>query len=395
MKRGMLSIMTIVAFSWNSLFAITIEDVLAQIKQNNTELKYTTAVVQSQSAEINTTNNLSNPVVDGSYLFGNGPVGDKWEVGISQEFDWPGLYSARGAANKARVDALKHTYSVKQMQILNEAYNLCLDIVSYNRKIEFEKEIMKNIDDLYEQNMKAFKYGEVSIIDVNKLKVEKIGLQQKIDDYVSLRSAKVKELEGLNANTSLNDIASLSEYPSQKLYAIDEYLSDAKMFSPDIQMYAAEKDADNLDVKVAQRQGLPKFSVGYKHAKEDGGNFNGATVGMSLPIFENKGKKQAAKAKMIATQFAEENALAETEKEVNSNYQRAVSLAKQLDGYKDALEKVDNVAILDKALAGGQISLLTYLQELRYFVDAKAVMLDMENDYNRALSQLNKYKMFR
>ena len=50
--------------------------------------------------------------------------------------------------------------------------------------------------------------------------------------------------------------------------------------------------------------------------------------------------------------------------------------------------------ILNKALAGGQISLLTYLQEVRYFVEARAVMLEMESEYNQVLVNLNKYKMF-
>ncbi len=378
----------------NAANAITIEDVIASVKQNNKELKYTTAQIDAQASEIKTNNNLSNPVVEGGYLFGKGPAENKWEVGVSQEFEWPGLYSSRGAANKARVEAMKLGYSVKQLQLLTEAYGVCLDIISLNRQIEYEKNIQSNIDALYEKNMKAFEHGEVSVIDINKLKVERIGLQQKIDDCVLRRDALVKQLEGYNANMPLAGVESLNEYPAQQLVSLDEYLAEAKESAPEVMQYRADMAADEKDVKVAKMQGLPKFSLGYKHANEEGNSFNGATVGVSLPIFENRGKKKAAKVKAISSQLAYDNAVLALTNEVTTNYNKATTLGKQLAGYSEALDGVNNVEILNKALAGGQISLLTYLQEVRYFVEARAVMLEMESEYNQELVNLNKYKMF-
>lgn len=378
----------------NAANAITIEDVIANVKQNNKELKYTTAQIDAQASEIKTNNNLSNPVVEGGYLFGKGPAENKWEVGVSQEFEWPGLYSSRGAANKARVEAMKLGYSVKQLQLLTEAYGVCLDIISLNRQIEYEKNIQSNIDALYEKNMKAFEHGEVSVIGINKLKVERIGLQQKIDDCVLRRDALVKQLEGYNANMPLAGVESLNEYPAQQLVSLDEYLAEAKESAPEVMQYRADMAADEKDVKVAKMQGLPKFSLGYKHANEEGNSFNGATVGVSLPIFENRGKKKAAKAKAISSQLAYDNAVLALTNEVTTNYNKATTLGKQLAGYSEALDGVNNVEILNKALAGGQISLLTYLQEVRYFVEARAVMLEMESEYNQVLVNLNKYKMF-
>ena len=378
----------------NAANAITIEDVIANVKQNNKELKYTTAQIDAQASEIKTNNNLSNPVVEGGYLFGKGPAENKWEVGVSQEFEWPGLYSSRGAANKARVEAMKLGYSVKQLQLLTEAYGVCLDIISLNRQIEYEKNIQSNIDALYEKNMKAFEHGEVSVIDINKLKVERIGLQQKIDDCVLRRDALVKQLEGYNANMPLAGVDSLNEYPAQQLVSLDEYLAEAKESAPEVMQYRVDMAADEKDVKVAKMQGLPKFSLGYKHANEEGNSFNGATVGVSLPIFENRGKKKAAKAKAISSQLAYDNAVLVLTNEVTTNYNKATTLGKQLAGYSEALDGVNNVEILNKALAGGQISLLTYLQEVRYFVEARAVMLEMESEYNQVLVNLNKYKMF-
>lgn len=373
--------------------AVTLEEVLEQIKKNNADLKYASAQIEAQTAELKTTNNLSNPTIDGSYLFGNDAAGDKWEVGVSQEFDWPGLYSARGAANKAQIEAIRRSYSVTKQSVLFEAYNLCLDIVSCNRSIAFQKGVMDNLNKLYDTNMKAFSHGEVSIIDVNKLKIERIALQQTLDNLVAKRDAKVIELEGYNSNLPIEGVKTLDFYSDNALLPMSDYLAEAKANSPLIAQSRAELVADEKYTKVASAQGLPKFNLGYKHSKEDGYNFNGVTFGMSLPVFENRGKMKAAKAKYIISQYACDNAEADVENEVRTNYQTAQSLQKQLNGYREALDGVDNVSVLNKALNGGQISLLTYLQELRYFVDAKAVMLEVESDYHRALAVLNKYRI--
>ena len=47
-----------------------------------------------------------------------------------------------------------------------------------------------------------------------------------------------------------------------------------------------------------------------------------------------------------------------------------------------------NAALLKKALAGGQINLITYIQETNYFLEARAELLDLEYRYAKALATL-------
>ena len=49
--------------------------------------------------------------------------------------------------------------------------------------------------------------------------------------------------------------------------------------------------------------------------------------------------------------------------------------------------------MLQKALEGGQISLLDYLLELRYFLEAQQTLLDLEFEYNTLMTDLNKYQL--
>ena len=365
--------------------------ILQQIKQNNTQLKALNADIEAQAAEIRSSNNLSDPTVDGAYLFGAGKVGDKWEIGISQGFDWPGIYSARGKANNARIDAINRSYGKQQIEILMQAQNLCLEIICLNRRIAFEQRILANLDSLYTKSMKGLEYGEISILDTNKLKIERLGMTQSIAGNQTLLEAKIKELEALNGNIALEGVRTLADYPHQTLRALPDYLEEMKAIDPELLQIGSEIDASNKQVSVSKMQNLPKFSLGYRHVNEIGDHFNGVGVGVSIPVFENRGKSKAAKAQAIASQLAFDNALNNRSAEITSQHGKAVAMGEQLKGYRDAIEKCNNIEILDKALYGGQISLINYLLELRYFIEAQNALIDIEYDYNSILTDLNRY----
>ena len=371
--------------------ANNIDYVLQQIKLNNTQLKALNAEIEAQTADIKSSNNLSDPTIDGAYLFGVGSIGDKWELGVSQEFDWPGIYSARGKVNKARIEALAQSYAQKQIQIFSEARNICLEIICLNRRIKFENNILANLDSLYDKSLKGLEYGEISILDTNKLKIERLGVTQSIAGNKALLQAKIKQLEGLNGNIPLNDVASLSDYPEQQLHSLDEYLSQMKASDPQLRQISSEIEASNKQVSVTRMQNLPKFSLGYRHVNEIGDHFNGVGVGLSIPVFENRGKNKAAKAQAIASQLSFDDVISTRTAEITASHQKAVAVRQQLDGYRDALLKCNNIEILDKALYGGQISLINYLLELRYFIEAQNALIDIEFEYNTLITDLNKY----
>lgn len=391
MKRQILSIAIVLMALAPNIEANNIDYVLQQIKLNNTQLKALNAEIEAQTADIKSSNNLSDPTIDGAYLFGVGSIGDKWELGVSQEFDWPGIYSARGKVNKARIEALAQSYAQKQIQIFSEARNICLEIICLNRRIKFENNILANLDSLYDKSLKGLEYGEISILDTNKLKIERLGVTQSIAGNKALLQTKIKQLEGLNGNIPLNDVASLSDYPEQQLHSLDEYLSQMKASDPQLRQISSEIEASNKQISVTRMQNLPKFSLGYRHVNEIGDHFNGVGVGLSIPVFENRGKNKAAKAQAIASQLSFDDVISTRTAEITASHQKAVAVRQQLDGYRDALLKCNNIEILDKALYGGQISLINYLLELRYFIEAQNALIDIEFEYNTLITDLNKY----
>ena len=377
----------------SSAQAITIDDVLTQVKQNNTQLKAAGARLDADQKSLKSSNNLPDPEVGGAYLFGKGPLDDKWEIGISQQVEWPGVYSARSNAADALISALQHGYSAEQLEVLNQARSLCIDIVGYNNLIQFNQGVLNNLNRLFDTYNKALAHGEVSIIDVNKLKIERLLMQQKIDEATSLRTAAVEQLKGINGGIDIAGAESLSTYAPLPLLSLEQHLTQARSSSPLLAKQNALVAAQSKNATATARQSLPSLSLGYRHVCEMGDHFNGISMGVSLPVFSNRGKKSAARASVFAAEMDASFTQNALESNIATCHQRATALKNQIGVYDNALSSTDNIAVLNKALNGGEMSLLNYLQELRYFVEAQAVMLSLQNDYNKTLAQLWQYTM--
>ena len=80
---------------------------------------------------------------------------------------------------------------------------------------------------------------------------------------------------------------------------------------------------------------------------------------------------------------------------IKAEYAKAVSLKSQLVQYGDVIGDESNFTMLRKALDGGQMSLLDYLLELRYFLEAKTKYLEIEYSYHSVMASLLRYTLLK
>lgn len=372
-----------------------IDGIMNEIATNNLELKASEMNIQSDKMTIKATNNLSDPTAEMEYLFGNKGLGDKWGFGISQSFDWPGTYSARGNANKSRINALSYVGEMKRLEILLKAKQICIDIINVNKLIAAQKEIYDNVKSLYDQYTKGFNHGEISILDINKLKLELLSSNQKLDEYNSQKNVLIESLRGVNGNAEINaeTLATLNTYPVSNLESLSYYTEKINKYDPEANFYINTTEANKKDVITSKMGWAPGFTVGYKYSNELGEKFNGFTVGISIPLFSNRNKVNATKAKYIADTYSQQNVIISKQTQANAQYSQLLSLSMQIDAYKVVLNDNQNINVLNKALSGGQITLLNYLMEVRYFLDAQNTLLGIEYSFNQILADLDRYNL--
>ncbi len=378
--------------SLTSINAATLDDVLGSIANNNIELKKLEASQKSQIAEIKTSNNLEDTQLEFEYQKGDNVDGNKHGFGISQGFDWPGMYIERAKSNKSLINAAGHEYSAQRLNILLNAKQVCLKIINSNRKIQAQTEVYNNIAQLSTEYDKGFKHGEISILDINKLKIELLNVKQTLDRTKTERAMLIEELTALNGNQPIAGIESINSYPEQSLESIETYKSQLAA-DPENMLNSTLIESSKSNVTMAKMGWFPKFAIGYKYANELGDKFNGLTLGMSLPLFSNKNKVNVAKAELIAAEYNQMNISTDKSAKLHADYSQAVNLKSQIHAYNNVLSDSSNKEMLKKALDGGQITLLNYLLELRYFLEAQQTLLDLEFEYNSTLANLNRYSL--
>ena len=186
MKKKIIAAIMAAMFSVPA-FADCIEAIVSLVRTNNLDIKAIEAETDAADRDIRSTNNLKDTSFDFEYLFGNSAVGDKWGIGVAQEIDWPGLYSSRGKANASRISALNYLGEWKCLTILVEAKRICLEIIDINKQICLNNRIVADMSQIKDAYDKGFDHGEISVLDVNKLKIEMLNTNRRTKELAVKR----------------------------------------------------------------------------------------------------------------------------------------------------------------------------------------------------------------
>ena len=365
-------------------------DILLQIDKNNIELKAMGARNSADIDELRAGNSLGGPEVDFSYLFGEPAVGDKWEIGASQSFEWLGVYHSRSKVISSRSESLDYQYEATRRDIHTRALAICNEIVWVNKQLLLYYEIVSDLYSLNGAYEKAFEHGEASILDRNKLRVEIVSANRVISRLEARKAELQLSLSEINGGEAFTGVE-FNEYPLLQMpQSIDDYIASATKNDPMALYFKKRNVADEYDVSVAKRSLLPSFSVGYRHVNELGDKFNGVTAGVSLPLYSGKKSVKAARARKEANRYEAELWEKSVTEELTKEYTLAQSLADELAIYDTALPK-NNIELLRKALNAGQISLIEYLLEKRFYTEAQIEHLEVEYLYMQSLNSINRY----
>lgn len=364
-----------------------------QITENNKNYRIDQQRIAAQAQQLKTDNNLSDPEVEFMHVWGQKGIGNKYEIGVSQGFEWPGVYGARKEASAAEVQALGSEARSNQFQLLQEVKAKMLDVVNSRNLIQLYGVALSEIDSLYAVVVRDVERKEVSILDANKLKIERIALSRKYNEAVQSLDAATNALCTLNGGTDCSELlAGLTEYPDYgPLRRIDSYLDDMMANSPTIQYRSSLSRANMARANTVKRQSYPSFNLGLRHVYELGERFNGFSVAMTLPFLSNRGKSKAVKLEAEALDMAADNESRQEASTLESDYSQTKLLLEELESYEKVFASDDNLRLLRKAFAARHITVLDYIGELTYFTNAKCDYLNLMYRYHQQRESLEKY----
>lgn len=201
-------------------------------------------------------------------------------------------------------------------------------------------------------------------------------------------------LEVQNGGKNCDDIiASIDNYPDDVILPAEEYEKIIEENDPSVKYSSLMMQSQVQRVKAERLTRLPGFTLGYHHSWEDGDVFNGMIVGVTLPFFSTHNKVRAAKALSRSLEYDEMTVAIKKRATAKADREKALALYKQMSAYEAVLKNDNSVDLLGKSLDGGQISLLDYLGEMDYYMQAERDYLAAQYQYHQTLANLNKYKV--
>lgn len=362
--------------------------IVNSIVANNLALKAERASLQSQGLEIKAENNLSDPEIGFEHQWGT--YGTKWNISVSQSFDWPGAYSARSKASNKAEDAFAMLYRSKENQLRLDARRLLIDISYCLQRRNLTVAVAVNISRLNELISKAYEHGQATILDISKINLRMAESQAALETIDSELASLRGDLIALNGNQNIS-VDGLEKYDDERLLSEERYLDAIDHSDAMAASLRAEADYQLARSRAARMGNYPGFSLGYVHNVELGDHFNGFSVGVSLPFFSNRHKSSSARLAAEAAETAVIDYRISAQTRIVTEYASAKRLKKRIEAY-DAVfaNDIDYLALLKKSFDGGQINVLDYLLEVNYFTEARIAYLSLCHDYRLRLANLNR-----
>ena len=374
-----------------NIFAVSLEETAKTILIQSPQYALENYTLKATGAALKTDSNLPDPELGGEYLVMPSDVDNRWTLELSWGVEWPGVYKARANEAKSKLSAAEIQVITQRAERLAEIKDLLLDYIRCEQKLDLLEELTQNNDTIYRLAEEAARGGELTILDLNKVRLE----------YANIRVAKATLLdEKAEVVSSISEI--YGKDPTSILENMDCIFPEAvipseaeieliKKNAPAVKVAMAEAESAKLNKKVARMEALPAISLGYKHAFEDAMHFNGATFGVSIPIFSSRGKQKAADANIAEAEFKAESTSQEIESQAMAAVKRLALINQQIKEIAPIIENADYNSALLKAYKGGVITLIEYISDRNYFTNAAIELVSLRHNAAKSLAFLQRY----
>ena len=365
--------------------------IIDEILRDNPTLNALKASDEAAIASAQAENTLAGPEAEFEYLRGRGGA-TKWSLGVTQSFDWPGVYKKRREAIEFNRAVSNLQYDARRLDIATEANTQLIRYKYVSERRKLLSDIFDALTSLEKSLKTALDHGLVTILDYKKAGIERFGVERDI----RLATADLAEIQGnlsLLAGRELDWNTYTPALTSELSKSLDDYLQEARQMDPAYLAGLVSITATQREIDAARAETLPSFSIGYRHEREEGIHFNGFAVGIGLPTWGFNRRKLASSAALKAVQNEAGNVSALMTTRITNEWKQADALKRDLQEVQATAIDRDYLKLLTLAYEGGELSVLDYIRELSFCREVTMNIIDMRERYETLLASLNRYQL--
>lgn len=365
-----------------------IKNVLLEIESNNTTLRAYQNLNEAQKLQNKTNIFLENPEVGFNYLWGNpSTIGNRQDFSISQSFDFPTSYGIKRKIADAKNIQSDLGFELQRKSILYKTKTICNQLIYLNALNTMLNKRLGHAENIANAYNIKFEKGDINIIENNKARFNLLNVQKEVEANRTEREVLLTDLAGLNGGKSM--VFEQSTFAPLTLpLDFNAWFNKNEIKNIYMQQAANEIGISKKQIKLSKAMSLPKLSGGYMSESVVGESFKGVSFGLSIPLWENKNKVKLATAQqLVALEIAKDTKL-QSYNRLKGQYEKAKSLQKTLENYREALQMVNSTDLLKRALDAGELSLIEYILELKLYYETADKFLLVENELNQLAAGL-------
>lgn len=257
---------------------VSLQDLIDIALQVSPELKMYEAKIRASENRIQQNTNLPDPMLSfgvmslpvPSLSFNKEMMTGK-VIGISQEFPFPGMLSAKEDMNRKEVEIVKQEYNDKRNEIIKDLTQSYYELIYIRNEIELtekSRQLMKQILDVVRS---MYSVADASQQNVFRVELELTKMSEMI---AALKSEEAEQLSAINSlllkdpETEL-ETDSLPQFSFAKIN-IDDLISKAEANRPYLRGILIAEEKEKLNQYVAEYDFYPMFRLSAQYAfRED------------------------------------------------------------------------------------------------------------------------------
>lgn len=353
---------------WNVYAQDQIKTLLASIEKNNISLK--SLKEDREAARLAASVNLlpDNPEVEYNYLTGSpSTLGNRHDFSIRQTFDFPTAYLFKNKLSSSGKIVSDLNYEKSRQDILLEARKLCVDVIYQENLLRIASQREEDANRMVMAYRKMLEEGKGNKLDLNRALIALAQVKSEILLLKNHQMEMLSKLKVMNGGESL--VVNMINFPEVPLPAnFEDWYSINSNQITELKLLREMIVSKDLTVKVQRSLTLPKFSAGYMSEKVTGEQFQGVTLGMSLPLWGNRNTVKTLKAEYSSLELKLSEEELRIKAEMNIQFNRVISFRSMAENLRTTLLETNNETLLKRALELGEITLMDYLIEYdRYY----------------------------
>lgn len=362
---------------------------LQAVEQNNTTLKALRAAAEAEKAENLAELSLDNPEIEFNQLWGSPQgVSDRRDFKAVQPLDWGTLLGRKRRVAAGQNRLVDENFREARREVLLEARRCLLDLTNANAQLAQLEHRRKHLETALIAEQRRLDEGAGTQLEYNKVSRNALLLQAQIQAVRSERDLLLTRLAGLNGGEPLAFTCAEFPAPLALPESFSEWWQGVRGTLPALSAAAGEVELSRSQLALTRAGNWPSLAVGYMREKTFGEHLQGITVGISIPLWNTKSRLRSAKAAITAAEIRREDVLLQWQTEAERLFLRVRGLQQVAETYRRAFTNSSNAELLEKALAGGQISVLEFVDELNEYFDTADQLRQAEYEYHSAVLDL-------